>query len=232
MICVIPARKGSKRVKNKNLLKIKNKTLIEHTIKIIQKSKLFKKIVVSTDCKKISKIAIKCGADVPFMRKKNLSGDRVGTQEVIKDAANNLKVRNSKYIFCVYPTSVLLNFEDLKKGLNKIERTNSDYLITMKKYVHPPQRSLKIKNATRYANVYKFSQKKRTQDFEQMYHDAGAFYIYKTSSLIKNKIKKKTYLLLGEYSFFDIDSYNDLYFVKFLKSYKFFNFLSFGSNSK
>ena len=69
MICIIPARKGSKRIKNKNLKKILNKPLLVHVIGLAKKSKLFNRIIVSTDCKKIANLAKKNGAEAPFIRK-------------------------------------------------------------------------------------------------------------------------------------------------------------------
>ena len=72
-ICIIPARSGSKRIKNKNIQKIDNVPLIGITIKIAKKSGLFKRIIVSTDCPKIASIAKKYGAEVPFLRDKKLS---------------------------------------------------------------------------------------------------------------------------------------------------------------
>ena len=218
MICLIPARKGSKRIKNKNLTKISNKPLIAHVIEIVKKSKLFKKIIVSTDSKQIAKVAIKYGAEVPFIRKKSLSGDFVSTIDVIRDTIKNIKSYDTDYHFCVYPTSILTTHKDLKNGFRKIKKTKSDYLLTLKKYAHPPQRSIKIKNFKDYKYINEKNILKRTQDFESQYHDAGAFYIFKTDSIFHKKIKKKTYLILGRYSFFDIDNYEDLKFIKSLKS--------------
>ena len=83
--CIIAARKNSKRLRNKNILKIDGKSLIEIVIKKAKKSKIFDKIIVSTDSKKIAKIAKKCGAEVPFLRSKKLSDDKTGTGEVAKD---------------------------------------------------------------------------------------------------------------------------------------------------
>ena len=220
MICIIPARKGSKRIKNKNLKKILNKPLLVHTIQIAKQSKLFKRIIVSTDCKKISAIAKRNGAEVPFLRKKSLSGDFVGTLNVIKDAVKNLNSININYHVCIYPTSILLNIKDLKKGVRQIKKTNSDFLITLKNFFHPIQRSIRIKNNKEFYYTNKKEIYKRTQDLDEYYHDAGAFYIYKTSSLNKNEIKK-TYIILKKYSFFDIDDYEDFNFVKKIKSSNF-----------
>ena len=71
-ICIIPARKGSKRIKNKNIINFFGKPLIYYSIKAALKSKIFSKIIVSTDCKKIANISKKYGAEVPFLRNKKL----------------------------------------------------------------------------------------------------------------------------------------------------------------
>ena len=67
-ICLIPARGGSKRIKNKNIKKFLGKSFLERVIENAKKSKIFKKIYVSTDSTKIKNEAIKYGAEVPYMR--------------------------------------------------------------------------------------------------------------------------------------------------------------------
>ena len=89
-ICIIPARKNSKRVKNKNIKKFFGKPIIYWSIKAAKKSKCFSRIIVSTDSKKISKIAKKYGAEVPFLRPKNLSGDYVQLKPVLQHAIKKL----------------------------------------------------------------------------------------------------------------------------------------------
>ena len=73
IISVIPARGGSKSIKNKNLIKLNNKPLIYYAIKQSQKSKFIKRSIVSTNDKKIAKIAKKYGAEVPFLRPNSIS---------------------------------------------------------------------------------------------------------------------------------------------------------------
>ena len=75
--CLICARKNSKGLKNKNILKFKNVSLVEHTFFQAQKSKYISKVFVSTDSKKIIQLAKKNRVNVPFVRPKKLSGDRV-----------------------------------------------------------------------------------------------------------------------------------------------------------
>ena len=83
-ICLIPARIGSKRIKKKNIKKFYGKPLISYAILNAKKSKLFKKIIVSTDSKSIARIAIRYGAEVPFLRPKKFSNDKATDIEVRK----------------------------------------------------------------------------------------------------------------------------------------------------
>ena len=87
---IIPARGGSKGIKNKNIVSIGNKPLIYWTIKNAIKSKL-NKIIVSTDSIKIKKIALGYGADVPFLRPKNISHDSAKTIDVAIHSINFFK---------------------------------------------------------------------------------------------------------------------------------------------
>ena len=90
-ICVICARKGSKEVKNKNIRKIFGKTLITWSIRQAINSKLFYKVYVSTDSKKIAEISRKSGAEVPFLRSSKLSNDKVSKFLVWKNALKNIE---------------------------------------------------------------------------------------------------------------------------------------------
>ena len=84
-ICLIPARGGSKRIKNKNIKKFLGIPLLQRVIQNTKKSKLFDDVYVSTDSVKIKNLAEKCGAIVPYMRSKELSNDHIGVKSVIDD---------------------------------------------------------------------------------------------------------------------------------------------------
>ena len=83
IVAIIPARGGSKRIKGKNFKRINGSSAISNTIKKLQKSKIFNKILVSSDSNKIIKISKKAGAEVPFKRPKKLSGDYISSFDVI-----------------------------------------------------------------------------------------------------------------------------------------------------
>ncbi len=108
-IAIIPARSKSKRIKNKNIKLFFGKPIIFYSIDLALKSKIFDKVLVSTDSKKIKKIAEKYGAEVPFIRPKNLSNDFVGTPAVVKHAIHwcqKKKVKHKKYMLYLSNSSI------------------------------------------------------------------------------------------------------------------------------
>ena len=188
-ICIIPARSGSKRIKNKNIKKINGTPLIGIVIKIAKNSGLFKRIIVSTDCLKISSISKKYGAEVPFLRSKKLSDDFSPTHKVIIDAINKIGSHKEKFHFCIYPTSVLIDKNDLKTALNKLKKSNSNFICPIVKYESSPFRSFFIKNSF-IRHTWPSYKMKRSQDLKDLYYDSGSFYIYKTKELLRISNKK------------------------------------------
>ena len=105
VICIIPARGGSKGIKNKNLMKVKQKTLIFYPINAALKSKVCDYIFVSTDSNKIAKVAKSYNASVPFLRKKKYSQDLTTTEETLKNALLEVEsFLNIKFDICVFLT--------------------------------------------------------------------------------------------------------------------------------
>ena len=85
-ICIIPARAGSKGIKNKNIKVINGHPLIAYVISIAKKSNMFDSILVSTDSIKIANISKKYGAEVPFLRRIEFAGDLTTTEDTLKNA--------------------------------------------------------------------------------------------------------------------------------------------------
>ena len=130
-ICIIPARSGSKRIKNKNIVLINKKPLIAHTIRILKKTKIFSRIIVTTDSEKIKKISITEGAEVPFLRENKLSGSKVTIQRTIQDCIKRLNSENIKYHFCVFPTAILIEPNDLISAYNIIKKGNFNSVVAV-----------------------------------------------------------------------------------------------------
>ena len=225
IIAFIPARSGSKRIKNKNIFKINGKPLLVHVIEMLKKTNIFKSIVVSTDSSKIKKIALKSGASVPSLRKKSLSNDSATIMDVVKDYCLSIKSQKEKVvIFCIFPTSILIDKKLVKKAIKSILKKN-DFLLCVKKFNHPIERSFTLnKNRIIEKKTLK-NLSKNTQSFEKRYFDLGQFYIGSKENWIKNKqiFTNNTYCFdLSAHSIFDIDEPNDLNVVKaiFLKNFK------------
>ncbi|MBC85493.1 MAG: pseudaminic acid cytidylyltransferase [Acidimicrobiaceae bacterium] len=215
-ICIIPARKGSKRIKNKNIIKFFGKPLIYYSINAALKSKIFSKVIVSTDSIKIKKISERYGAQVPFLRKKNLSDDLTSTKDVLIDTIKKINSLNSEFHCLLYPTAPLVKPETLKKAYKKLVLENADGLMTVTKYLNHPLRSLILKKKYLEFKWKKF-QKKNSQDLEELFHDCGNFYFFRTSKILnrKNFYPKKIIPFYQKiYNSVDIDNYDDLILAK------------------
>lgn len=217
-ICIIPARGGSKRIKFKNLQIIDKIPSIVHVIRIAKKSKIFDKIIVSTDSEKIKLISQKNNAHVYDLRKKELADDYIGTDEVLKHELTKNKLQNYSYLACIYPTAVLLKVKDLKSAFKKFKKLRSKKLISVKEYESSPLRGYFLKNDMLKELDIHF-QKSRSQDLKKFYFDSGYFYFYEINSFLKNKNLKSTFYILNKFSNYDINENNDLIFIK--KNFKF-----------
>lgn len=223
VICIIPARGGSKRIKNKNIINFNGKPLISYSITLAKKSNLFERIIVSTDSKDIAKIALKYGAEVPFIRSKRLSNDFAGTPDVLKDCILRAGTKNFEYHCCIYPTAPLISIIDLKKAYKKIKKEKYECIIATANYSFSPLRAFKTTNELLNFKWNKFAND-RSQDLEELTHDSGTFYLYNTNKLIKLKNimpNKTSYYKIDRFRAVDINNFEDLKFAEFL--YKFNN---------
>ena len=208
-IAIIPARSGSKRIKNKNIKNFISDPMIGLTIKKLKFSKLFKKIVVTSDSQKILNIANKYGADILIKRSKKLSDDHTPTEPVVLDAINKL---DRKLLFdnvcCVYPCNPFLDAKDLKKALNLLLKSCDYFIFPLSRYSHPIQRAIflnKKKEVQYYNRKYL---KCRTQDLKSFFYDAGQFYLAK-KEVWKNKNRKSKAIIIPSYRCHDIDTTED-----------------------
>jgi pseudaminic acid cytidylyltransferase len=220
--CIIPARQGSKRIKNKNIILINKKPIISYSILTAKKTGLFKKIIVSTDSNKIAKIAKKYGAEVPYLRSKKLSDDKALSIDVLIDTIkkNNIK---EEYVFFIYATNPLLHKSDIIKSFKYLKKLKGNCLISAKEFQSNPLRMFEKRGKDIYYNFkFKKFQKKNSQDLKKYFHDAGSFYIFKTQELLKKKnfLPSKIVLYkLKKYSSLDLNDHEDLSFLKILLKY-------------
>jgi CMP-N,N'-diacetyllegionaminic acid synthase len=119
VLVVIPARSGSKSIKNKNILKINRKPLINYSIEYAKKSKIVDNIIVSTDSKKYLNLIRKYKLTIPFLRKKLLSGHNTPDYPVIKDAL----LRCEKHFNKIFDIIIILRPTSPFRERNLIEKS-------------------------------------------------------------------------------------------------------------
>ena len=188
-VVFMPARSGSKRIPNKNILKIAGKEMILWPL--IELLKIFPKenIIVSTDSKFIKNKLKKFNLSNNYIRPKKLADDYTSTIEVIDHVLKWYETNYSKkkYLLIVYPTAVLLDKKYIIEAFKIMHTSKSlNCVFTAVKYDHPIQRSFSLdKNHKPNLNNKKFISY-RTQDLTKNYHDAGQFYLCKSNDLKKN----------------------------------------------
>lgn len=213
-VAIIPARYGSKRIKKKNIKKFYSKPMITWVISKLIKSKIFDKIIVSSDSKKILDISKECGANILINRPANLSGDKIATLPVVRHAINELKLHynySPEYICCVYPCNPFLFVQDLIKSLNLIKKNKSKFVFPITEYSHPIQRALKIDKFNNLTSFFNKNSLKRTQDLEKTFHDVGQFYWGTRKQWKKNDNihAKSTGIVIPNWRVVDIDNISD-----------------------
>jgi pseudaminic acid cytidylyltransferase len=216
--CIIPAKKRSIRLKNKNIKKINKKHLIGHVIKNVKKTKLFKKIIVSSDSGNIHKIANQYGKVQNYKRDISLSDSFTGTDDVVRDVIKKMSIDKKDIIMCIYPTAVLANSKIIISSYKKFLKNKMKCLISVKEFNHPIQRAFQINNKNSIIKkINNKSTNKRTQDLKKFYHDAGQFYWATAEKWLKNKniLNNETYsFLLKSFEAIDIDNEEDFQHLK------------------
>jgi CMP-N-acetylneuraminic acid synthetase len=191
-LCIIPARAGSKGVKNKNIKLLGGKPLIYWTIKEALKIKEFSKVIVSTDSKKIQNISKKYGAECPFLRPKNISRDKSLTIDVIKHAVKYLDAKSfDKFenIVLLQPTSPFRKKIDIKNAIKKFLKNKraSSLISVVEVGDFHPARMYYINNNKLEKNKLSESKVGRPrQNLKTMYLRNGAIYIIKKKNINRN----------------------------------------------
>lgn len=216
ILAVIPARKGSKGVKFKNIKKMNNTPLIAYTIRSARESKQFTDIVVSTDCKKIKAIAEDEGALVPFIRNTDLSNDSALAIPVIQDAVIKMQdYTKKKYdaICMLQPTTPLRSLEDYKNVINLLLDKTIDSVISVVEVNQHPYKMVRMSSAQMLLPFLDWhTENPPRQTLPKLYTYNGAFYLTKYKILMNhNSFKGKNCKLyeMPESRSVNIDTQND-----------------------
>ena len=208
-IAILPARIGSKRIKKKNIKFFNGKPILAWTFQILDKSKLFDKIVISTENNTVLKVAKKIGFKEFIKRPKRLADNITVTQKVIKHAIKELE---KKYEFdnvcCVYPCNPFIKISDLKKAFSILKKKNNAFIFPISRYTHPIERALIYKN-NKLNYINKKHQNTRTQDLKSKFYDVGQFYLAKKKIWKNSKKRQNAGVEISPHRSIDIDTIED-----------------------
>lgn len=225
-IAIIPARSGSKGLKDKNIIDLCGKPLIAYSIEAALETGLFDHVIVSTDSEHYAEVAQHYGAEV-MMRGEALSNDKATTFMVLEDILKNRLQESIDYFVLLQPTSPLRTSKHITEAIEKFESKieHFDFLVSMKEAEHAKvlvnpiddDESLKYFD-TDFSNY-------RRQGYKD-YSPNGAIFIAKPDSYLKQKhffgAKALSYIMSAEDSV-DIDGALDLVVAKEIISYREFN---------
>lgn len=139
-IAIIPARSGSKGLKDKNIKLLCGIPLIAYSIRCAKESGMFEKIFVSTDSEEYAQIAEEYGADAHFLRSKENSGDKVGSWDVVKEVLERFEEEGEVFdtVMLLQPTSPLRNVEDIKNSFKQMKEKNANAVLSVTEMEHSP----------------------------------------------------------------------------------------------
>ena len=227
IIAIIPSRSGSKSIKNKNLKKIKGKSLLQRAVEFALSLDKVEKVIVSTDSLKYQKLALSYGAECPFLRPKNISGDYSLDVDVFMHCLNWLK-NNERYIpnivINLRPTYPFRKKKDFDLALKKIiKNKNIESIKSVCKIPFPLEKTWLInKNKYLLNSFYKNNSKELCnlprQKLPNYYIQNGNIDIVRSEIIMKKRKMSGTKIYgIIQSHFFDIDNLDDL--IKF-KNFK------------
>lgn len=191
-IAVIPARSGSKGLKNKNIKIMQGKPLIYWSIKAGMSSNLIERVIVSTDSNLYANIAKKYGAEVPFLRPKKISKDNSTDYEFFTHVIKKLKLTEDCLLINLRPTTPYREQKVLTRAIS-IFNKNLNYFSSLRSIHKMSESSFKTftLNENRISSINKKysleSANKPRQSFSDTYQANGYIDILKVSHIMKNK---------------------------------------------
>ena len=188
-IAIIPARGGSKRIPGKNIKLFAGKPMIAWSIEAALASGVFSRVIVSTDDEAIASVAREFGAEVPFVRPAEISGDQAAYMPVIRHVLTHLQAAGSpaEIAFAVYATAPFLTAPSLREAAGKLAADpTADFVLAVTSFDYPVQRALIEGNDGGLGFREPEHALQRSQDLAACYHDAGQFFGGRVAALMKH----------------------------------------------
>ena len=223
-IAVIPARKGSKGLVNKNIFMVNGRPLIDYTIQAAKNSNYIDEIYITTDDSFILDYAKK--NNINFIeRPKFFATDQASANDVLQHFLSEMPediVSKDPYLVYLHPTSPLRHSCHIDEALDMLIASDSQQLISVNKMEKSPFKAFKINKNNLLETILDVNMtNKRRQDLPDAFLPNGAIYVFKVSYFTKHQefpSNNSIPFLMDNESSLDVDSKNDIQkFIDILK---------------
>lgn len=151
--------------------------MLTRTIHALQASSLIDQVIVTTDSQEYAELALKSGADVPFLRDPSLAGNDSNTIDVIADVIDRLRIADHDKVACVYATNPLLDSRIIDLGNHLLDKSrSSSYVTPIVKYGFPPQRSITLKSENIASMSNPEFMYEHSQNLSPLFHESAQFW--------------------------------------------------------
>lgn len=191
---LIPARGGSKGIKDKNVIPVLGKPLIGYACEAAKQSTCFDELILSSDSEKIISVVKEFGVDVPFKRPDKLAKDDTLVVDVIHHALKWFKTKQKKtfdYVCLVQPTAPLAIKEDYENAVQTAIENDADTVITVYKCGQNHPSIMYTREDSSEVNWFVkdlgWNQMARRQDLPPIYMRSGIAYVFKADQILHNR---------------------------------------------
>lgn len=220
-LAIIPARSGSKGLKDKNIKLMNGKPLLSYSIAVAKDSGIFDEIMVSTDSQKYADIAVQYGASVPFLRSTENSSDTAGSWDMVLEVLNNYKGLGRKFdtVCLLQPTSPLRVAKDIFDAYKDFQENSVDALTSVCEVDHSPLWTMTLDEDRMLTEYKKNSSNAPRQKLATYYRINGAIYIRKIeydNYSVKLKDDKEIAFIMDKRRSIDIDDEIDFEIAEYM----------------
>lgn len=188
IIAIIPARSGSKGLKDKNIKDLNGKPMIAYTIEAATETKIIDTLFVSTDSEQYAEVAKTYGAEVPFLRDKINATDKASSWDVVRESLKKYSQLGKEFDICILlqPTSPLRTSEDIKNAIDVLIDKQANAVVGMCECEHSPlwSNTLDVDNSLVGFLNNSLTNKPR-QQIETYYRINGAIYVVNTEFICR-----------------------------------------------
>ncbi|MEG3637845.1 acylneuraminate cytidylyltransferase family protein [Magnetococcus sp. PR-3] len=178
-LCLIPAKGGSTRLRQKNIRHLGGQPLIQWAYASAQESGVCDRIILSTESEEVARVARGLGLDVPFMRPEHLAKDPAGVVDVALHALDVLAEQGEQYerITLLLPTCPFRTSAHIREAYELFDQRNGQFLMSVSPFSHTPFAAQQVDEAGHLVPVFPEHVGKRSQQMPSAYRPNGAIHV-------------------------------------------------------